>query len=151
MPERIVVIPARALMGFVSRHQQVVLAVLMFALVIALGVAVAGWTAARNAEQRVNRLEIDRAAETAANEQSKKIAQVATCFSAAKSRPLLTTVLRALASGEHDPAVRSAYDALISNFEDASTPGITGAPTEEKCTDLAKKLGVDPSPYSASA
>lgn len=157
MPKRIILIPGRSLLSFVDRYQQLVTAVLLFALLVALGFAVAGWTAARNAEQRVNsaeervnKLEVERAAERAANEQSKKIAQVATCFAAAKSRPLLTTILRALASGEHDPTVRAAYNALISNFENASTPGIKGSPTASKCTDLAESFDIDPKPYADS-
>lgn len=112
----------------------------MFALVIVLIVAVAGWTAARNAERRVTTLE-----SVLSNTQN--VAQVATCFSAARSRPLLTTILSALASGEHDPAVRAAYDQLIGSYATAPTPGIQGEPTIERCTKLAKRLHVDPTPY----
>ena len=147
MPKRLVVIPAERFVTFIGRHQRVVTAILMFALLIALGVAVAGWTAARNAEQRVNKLEFDRLADKAAQEQGQKIAQVTTCFNAAKSRPLLTTILRALASREYDPAVRAAFDELISSYSEASTPGIKGEPNEQRCTALAERLGIDPGPY----
>ena len=140
MPKRIVLIPARRFIGFVNHHQNFVIAILMFALLVALGFAVAGWTAARNAERRVTSLEI-----ALANTQN--VAQVATCFSAARSRPLLTTILSALASGEHDPAVRAAYDQLIGSYATAPTPGIQGEPTIERCTRLAKRLHVDPTPY----
>jgi len=147
MPERIVKVPARAFLRFVDHHQRAVITALMFALVIALGVAVSGWTAARNAEQRVNALEVARTADQAAAAQGAKIAQVTSCFNAAKTRPLLTTILRALAANETDPAVRAAFDQLISDYETASTPGLRGSPTDESCTALAKQLGVDPQPY----
>jgi hypothetical protein len=140
MPKRLLLIPGQRLLSFVDRHQKVIMACLMFALLIALGFAVAGWTAARNAEQRVSKLELT-AKQTAA------VAQVATCFSAARSRPPLTTILRALASGEHDPAVRAAYDQLITDYSTSPTPGINGEPTIERCTALADKLDVDPSSY----
>lgn len=147
MPDRIVRIPARKFAAFVGSHEQLVIGMLMFALVIALGVAVAGWVAARNAEQRVTKLEIARLADKAAQEQGQKISQVTTCFNAAKQRPLLTTVLRALAGGESDPAVRSAFDQLILQYEKEPTPGIRGTPSEEACERLARKLGIDPAPY----
>lgn len=147
MPDRLVRIPARKLMAFVSGHEQLVVAILMFALVIALGIAVAGWAAARNAEQRITKIELDRIADKAVAEQGKKISQVTTCFNAAKQRPLLTTVLRALSGAEHDPAARSAFDQLILEYETAPTPGINGTPTDESCTALAKRLGVNPNPY----
>jgi hypothetical protein len=151
MPKRLVRIPARAWASAVASHPQAVLGVLTFALVIALGFAVAGWSAARNAEQRVSRVELLRAADIAAAEQGRKISQVVTCFNAAKGRPPLTTILRALASRELDPAVRAAFEVLITSYETASTPGIEGQPTEDKCIALAKKLGIDPSPYDFQA
>lgn len=147
MPDRVLKIPARAWGRVVSNHPQIVIGVLSFALLIALGIAVAGWTAARNAEQRVTRVEIARAADAAAQEQGKRIANVVTCFNAAKGRPLLTTILRALASREFDPSVRAAFDQLISTYEDAPTPGVKGPPTVEKCRALAHRLGIDPRPY----
>lgn len=133
----------------VSRHEQVIVAVLAFALLIALGVAVAGWTAARNAEERITKIEVERAADQAAREQGEKIAQITTCFNTAKSRPLLTTVLRAMAAGESDPAVRTAINLLISNYENAGVPGVDGQPTQEKCVALAKRLNVNPAPYDS--
>ena len=151
MPKRIITVPARRFVGFVGSHPEIVSAILGFALLIALGVAVAGWTAARNAEQRVSVVELQRAADVAAAEQGRKISQVVTCFNAAKGRPPLTTILRALAAGEHDPAVRAAFDVLITTYETAPTPGIQGEPTEEKCTALAKRLGIDPSAYDAQS
>lgn len=147
MPKRLVTVPMRLWNGFVTRHPQAVISALSFALLIALGVAVSGWTAARNAEQRVTRVEILRQADLAAQEQGQKIAQVATCFNAAKSRPLLTTILRALAAREFDPAVRAAFDTLINQYENSSVPGVKGTPTHEKCHALAARLGIDPTPY----
>lgn len=147
MPRRIVTIPARLWSNYVTRHPQVVITLLSFALLIALGVAIGGWVAARNAEQRVSKIEIERATEIAVNEQGKKISQVTTCFNSAVNRPLLTTILRALASRENDPVVREAFDQLISDYESTSTPNIKGPPTEAKCHALAKRLGINPAPY----
>ena len=148
MPKRIVTIPARQMMLWMSRHEQIVLAILSFALVIALGVAVAGWAAARNAEEHVNKLEVERAAELVAREQGEKLSQVVTCFNTSRSRPLLTTILRAMAGSETDPAVRTAINLLISNYENSSVPGVEGTPTEDKCIALAHKLHIDPTPYA---
>jgi hypothetical protein len=147
MPKRIVLIPARRFIRLVNDHQNFVIAILMFALLIALGFAVAGWTAARNAERSVTSLEDVLAKTQSVAQKTQNVAQVATCFSAARSRPLLTTILSALASGEHDPAVRAAYDQLIGSYATAPTPGILGEPTIERCTRLAKRLHVDPTPY----
>ena len=147
MPERLILVPARKWIAWVNHHQNVVVTGLAFLLVVALVVAVAGWTQARNAEQRVTKVEIQAAADRAAADQGKKISQVVTCFNAANGRPLLTTILRALASREFDPSVRAAFDSLISQYEDSSTPGIVGPPTIDKCRALAVRLGVNPDQY----
>lgn len=144
MPERILKVPAALWKRLVTQHPGMVITVLSFMLLIALGIAVAGWTAARNAERRVTQVEVSQAAEIAAQERGEKIAQVATCFNSANGRPLLTTVLRALAGREFDPAVREAFNQLITQYEEASSPGITGTPTHEKCRALAKRYGIDP-------
>lgn len=150
MPQRIVKIPAKRLMHWMSDHQQATLGILSFALVIALAFAVAGWTAARNAEQRVTKIEVESAAEHAATMQGEKISKVVSCFNAASTRPLLTTVLRAMAAREPDAVVRTAINLLISNYERSAVIGVKGQPTEEKCRTLARKLGVKSTPYDPS-
>lgn len=119
------------------------------ALVLALvsGMSALGYAKARSAQERINKVELAAAADKAAAEQGKKIAQVVTCFNAAKGRPLLTTVLRALASREFDPAVRAAFDQLITTYETSPVPGVKGQPTDDKCHALANRLGIDPAPY----
>lgn len=147
MPSRIITVPVRWWRYIVTEHPNVVLTALVFMLVIALGFAVAGWNAARSAEHRVSQVEAARLAEFAAQKQGEKISQVVTCLNAVRTRPPLTTVLRALAAREADPATRSAYGILIDRYERQPTPGITGTPTRPKCFKLADELGVDPVPY----
>lgn len=147
MPSRIITVPVRWWRYIVTEHPNVVLTALVFMLVIALGFAVAGWNAARSAEHRVSRIEAERLAERAAQEEGEKISKVVTCLNAAKTRPVLATVLRALAGRETDAATRAAYGILIDRYEQQATPGISGAPTRPKCLALAFRLGIDPAPY----
>lgn len=138
-PRRVV----RKYVGFVDRHRDGILAVLLVLGVVLSLLAAAGWLTARSAEQRVGRLEIQRQVE----EQGEKVGRVVSCFSAARTRPILVTVLRALAGREEDTVVRAAFARLIDNFEMQATPGIEGRPTRGKCLELAGKEGVDPAPY----
>lgn len=118
-------------------------------LAIVSGFSALGYAKARDAQERINRVELAAATDKAAQKQGQKIAQVVTCFNAAKGRPLLTTVLRALASREFDPAVRAAFDQLITTYETSPVPGVKGQPTDVKCHALANRLGIDPAPYDA--
>jgi type II secretory pathway pseudopilin PulG len=140
MPDRVL----RKSVEYWREHPQGVLLVL---LAMTLVVAIWGWSRANNAQVRLNKIEVANQAQLAAAEEGKKIGQVITCFTAARSRPLLTTVLRALAGRETDPITRTAYDVLISAYETQTIPGIRGTPTRDKCAELGEELGVDYDAY----
>lgn len=149
MPRRVLRALSAKWTGWLTRDPNPIITILAFALVIALGFAVAGWNAARNAEHRVTRVELGRAADQAVAEEGRKIGQVATCFSAARSRPPLTEVLRFIgALASNDPVARESVETLVKVFEQQATSGIRGEPTKAKCLQLAERLGVDPRPYN---
>ena len=110
--------------------------VLLILLAITLCVAIWGWSKAGDAQQTL-------ANQQAVADQGKRISQVVTCFNAARSRPLLTRILRGLASRESDQITRQAYGVLIDDYERQPVVGIEGAPTRDKCAKLGDMLHVD--------
>ena len=143
MPKRLV---TRSL-TFLGEHVREFLALIMFAFVVLSIFAFVGWTKAADAQSRVNTLEVDAAQERAAAAAAKRTAEVALCFSAARNRPRLVLVLRALNGTTDDMATRIAIRGLITDYEGQPVQGITGDPTRAKCASRARQLGVDFRPY----
>ena len=128
--------PHRRAQEWVGRHRDLIITIL---LMVAFGLAVFagdGYRRARNAQQRVNAIELERAQEAI----GKRVADVATCFNRARARPQLTLVLRGIASQFQDGDQRRAALQLVMDYE-AETPG------RADCIALARKLDVDPAPY----
>jgi len=128
--------PHRRAQEWVGRHRDLIITTL---LIVAFGLAIFagdGYRRARNAQQRVNAIELERAQEAI----GKRVADVATCFNRARSRPQLILVLRGIAGGLSDGDARRAALQIVMEYE-SSTPG------RADCIALARKLDVDPSPY----
>lgn len=132
MPRRVV---ARYV-SWIDKNHRLVLSGLLVVMLILAGLATDGYVKARDAQRRVNTIEFERSQEAI----GKRVADVATCFNRARARPQLTIVLRAIAGGLADGEARRAAQTVVNDYE-RSTPG------RADCIALAKKLGVDPSPY----
>lgn len=132
MPHRL----ARRSVQWVGRHANILLTcLLMLSMALAL-VAVIGFNKARDAQSRVNAIELERTQEAI----GKRVADVATCFNRARSRPQLALVLRGIAGQFEDGDARRAALSIVMDYE-RTTPG------RADCIALAKKLEVDPGPY----
>lgn len=143
MPKRIprvTVESARAVWTVFRKYSE---AVLLIMLCVVLVLAIWGWQKAANAQNRVNKLEVARAAEEAAQKQARVTAEVTGCFSSARTRPPLVRLLRNINSTEPNIPQRRKVNLLITEIARAPVTGITGKPTRKKCVALAKKQNVD--------
>ena len=125
----------RRALNFQGRHAQAISLVLSFALCVALIVAVLGWRSARDAQRRLTSVELQLTTEKI----GKDIADVTTCFNAAKRRPGLIVILQGIAV-ELEPDPRQALNELIDQYGQDT-------PTVPDCVALARKRGIDPKPY----
>ena len=128
--------PHRVAYNWIGRHSNIIITGL---LLVAFGLAIFagdGYRRARDAQRRVNAIELERAQE----EIGKRVADVATCFNRARSRPQLILVLRGIAGQLQDGDARRAALAVVMEYENDT-------PSRADCIALAKKQGVDPDPY----
>ena len=131
MPRRI----HRKATAFIDEHANTILFLLSFLMVITAIFAAIGWNQARTAQRRLTNVEAIQQAELL----GKNIADVTTCFNAAKNRPRLIVILRGI-SVELEPDPRQALGDLIDEYEMTT-------PATADCVALARKSGVDPKPY----
>jgi hypothetical protein len=127
--------PYQRATAILDKHGEAILLLLMAALVIALIFAVLGWNKATDAQKRVTTVEAQQEAERL----GKNVADVTTCFNAAKRRPGLIVILRGIAV-ELEPDPRQALNELIDAYG-------KDTPTTADCVVLARKRGIDPAPY----
>lgn len=131
MPARI----TRRAMLVIDEHANTII-FLMFAVMLVTAIfAAIGWNKARGAERRVTVIEAERAAEAV----GKNIADVTTCFNAARNRPRLILILRGIAV-ELEPDPRAAIQDFIDEYG-------SDTPTIASCSKLATDRGIDPRPY----
>lgn len=130
--------------AWVRRYIDAILIGLLFVVLI---LAIWGWQKATNAQKRINTIEVSRTAEQAAEEKSKATGEVVLCFSTARTRPVLTKLLRRINASEPDPVQRVRVEILIQDYESNEVPGIKGQPTRKKCVAQARALHVDYSRY----
>lgn len=121
--------------------------IILILLAVVLVLAIWGWSKAANAQTRVNSLELQRQAEEVANAQGKKIGDVVTCFSTARTRPVVIHILRTINSSEENPIQRLRVAELIGEYASATVPGVKGKPNRIKCIALAKRLGINYTTY----
>lgn len=136
MPARV----TRHAMNFIDEHANTIIFLMFVVMLLTAIFASIGWNQARNAQQRVNVIELDRAAERKAAD----IQRVSTCFTTARNRPRVIQILEGLAASLDDRVTRSALDDQIEAY-DESTPTRTG------CLALAAELGIDPKPFDRPA
>lgn len=125
----------RRSVAFLDKHANTILFLLSCVMILTAIFAAIGWNKARTAQRRLTTVEATQAAEKL----GKQIADVTTCFNAAKNRPRLILILRGI-SVELEPDPRQALNGLIDEYE-MTTPAVAD------CVALARKNGVDPKPY----
>jgi hypothetical protein len=92
-----------------------------------------------DARARLTALEVKAVAENAAS----RTTEVGTCYSQARGRPRLITILRLLGStAERDPVGRAAVNSMIMEYEEST-------PTVAECDKLAAEHGLDPEDFPA--
>lgn len=143
MPKRLV---SRSL-TFLGEHVREFLALILFAFVVLAVFAFLGWRKAADAQNDLASLQQERRDEKLAQDTANRTAEVALCFGAARNRPRLVLVLRALNGVTEDMATRVAIRGLITDYEGQPVQGITGEPTRDKCVARARELDVDYGPY----
>jgi hypothetical protein len=131
MPDRVV----RKTLELIGKHTSLVVFVLTVTMLIAAIFAALGWNEAREAQRRLTSVEQQQRDEAT----GKDIADVTTCFNQSYTTPTLIVILRGIAVKlDSDP--RDATLALIDQMDNDS-------PTLQDCRMLARRLGIDPSPY----
>jgi len=126
----------RRVVSWVGRRANVIITgLLLLSLGLAI-VAISGWVKADAAQRKINLIEFQRQQEAI----GKRVADVATCFNRARSRPQLVIVLRGIAAQLPDGDSRRAAQQVVMDYE-KQTPG------RADCIALAKKLDVDWKPY----
>ena len=128
--------PHRRIIDWVGKRANILITgLLLLSLGLAI-VAISGYSKAANAQDRLNVLAVERAQE----EVGKRVADVATCFNRARSRPQLILVLRGIAGQLADGDARRAALSVVTAYENDT-------PSRADCIALAKKLEVDAKPY----
>jgi type II secretory pathway pseudopilin PulG len=143
MPKRIPKVTAKGARAVWAGFRRYSEAVLLIMLCVVLVLAIWGWQKATNAQNRVNALELQRAAEQAAADKANKTTEVGQCFNTARTRPVLIALLRQLNQSEEDPAQRARAELLIHDYATSPVPGITGQPNRIKCIARANDLGIN--------
>jgi hypothetical protein len=130
---------ARVLYAVGRRTEAIMLGLLAVSVVMAI-LATLGFVKARDAQTRVNQVEIERATEA----RGKQIADVSTCFAQARGRPKVIEIFNAIAGTIPDPVPRAALRELIGDYSERT-------PTVEKCVALSHQYGLDPTDYDPGA
>lgn len=131
MPKRLVVRPLK----WAGRYAAPIILLLLVLSTVMTIVAASGYTKARDAQRRVNRVELARLTEKKAAD----VDRVATCFRTVQVRPQIIEIFTAIAN-QQEFGAKEAITELIMEY-DRTTP------TEAKCIEIANSLGIDPSLY----
>lgn len=131
MPSR----ATRKAMDLIDEHANSIIFVMFAVMLVTAIFAAIGWNQARDAQRRLTTIEAERRAERV----GKDVADVTTCFNAARNRPRLIIILRGI-SVELEPDPRQALNELIDQYG-------SDTPTLARCARLARERGIDPRPY----
>jgi hypothetical protein len=128
--------PTRWASRQIDRHANTILFIMLVVSLLAATWAAIGWNKARDAQERVTTIEVQRALEKKAADTN----IVSMCFATARNRPQVIKVLTAFAAQLDDTIARGVILNMITEY-DSTTP------SHADCIRRARELGINPAPF----